>query len=65
MHRKLRPLGRRIKFPLMRIVGQIKSPRLTHADILLGKTWHHMFDVFADAIVIFNQHIPINGRPLL
>ncbi len=49
----------RVELALVRIVGKIKSAGLSNARIILGKPGHHMLDVLANAIIIFNQ-IPSN-----
>ncbi len=54
----------RIKDAFARGVWQIKPASFTHAGVVIVKSRHHVFDNFANLVVIASQVFPINRRAM-
>src|SRR5438105_12929724 len=64
VHCKLRASGRGLETTLTRSVGKIKTSRLTHALIVIFKTWNSARDCGANQVIVSGQREPINVASL-
>ena len=50
----------RVELPVANWIRQIEAARLSHARVVIVEIRNDVLDVFADAIVIANQSVPID-----